>query len=209
MNPARIRLAVLALAGLAAGALTALAVLPQAREALFPSPAVKTWGRALIGGPFVLTDHDGRRVTDADFRGRIMLVVFGATSSPDIVPSALQVLSAALDRLGPQAARFAPILITVDPENDTPDRLKAYVARFHPRLVGLTGAPAEIAQVLTAYRIPGMHDVVEPDRPAVPSLIYVMDADGSFRTVLSFAAGPDVIAASLANMVSDPLGLTP
>jgi len=130
--------------------------------------------------------------------------VFGATSSPDVVPSALQVLSAALDRLGPQAARFAPILITVDPENDTPDRLKAYVARFHPRLVGLTGTPAEIAQVLAAYRIRGMHEVVEPDRAAVPSPIYVMDADGSFRTVLSFAAGPDAIAAGLAKMVSDP-----
>jgi cytochrome oxidase Cu insertion factor (SCO1/SenC/PrrC family) len=204
MNPARIRLAILALAGLAVGALTALAVLPQARERLFPSPAVKTWGRALIGGPFSLTDHNGRRVTDADFRGRIMLVVFGATSSPDIVPSALQVLSAALDRLDPQAARFAPILITVDPENDTPDRLKAYVARFHPRLVGLTGTPAEVAQVLATYRIPGVHRMVEPDRAAVPSLIHVIDADGSFRTVLSFAAGADAIAASLAKMVSDP-----
>jgi protein SCO1/2 len=204
MNPARIRLAVLAFAGLAVGALTALAALPQARERLFPSPAIKTSGRALIGGPFALTEHDGSRVTDADFRGRIMLVVFGATSSPDVVPSALQVLSAALDRLGPQAARFAPILITVDPENDTPDRLKSNVARFHPRLVGLTGTPAEIAQVLAAYRIRGMHEVVEPDRAAVPSPIYVMDADGSFRTVLSFAAGPDAIAAGLAKMVSDP-----
>jgi protein SCO1/2 len=209
MTAVHIRLTILALAGLAAGVLTALAVLPQARERLFPSPTVKTWGRALIGGPFALTDHNGRRVTDADFRGRIMLVVFGATSSPDVVPSALQVLSAALDRLGPQAARFAPILITVDPQNDTPDRLKAYVARFHPRLVGLTGTPAEIAQVLAAYRIGGTQAVGEPDQAAARSLIYVMDADGGFRTVLSFASGPDAIAASLARMVSDPLGLTP
>jgi cytochrome oxidase Cu insertion factor (SCO1/SenC/PrrC family) len=209
MTAAHIRLAVLALVGLAVGALTALAVLPQARERLFPSPAVKTSGRALIGGPFALTDHNGRRVTDADFRGRIMLVVFGATSSPDAVPSVLQVLSAALDRLGPQATRFAPVLVTVDPESDTPDRLKAYVARFHPRLVGLTGTPAEVAQVLAAYRIRGTHAVAEPDRAAAPSPIYVMDADGSFRTVLSFAAGPDAIAASLAKMLSDPPGLTP
>ena len=204
MTAAHIRLTILALVGLAVGALTALAVLPQARERLFPSPAVKISGGALIGGPFALTDHNGRRVTDADFRGRIMLVVFGATSSPDVVPAALQVLSAALDRLGPQAARFAPILITVDPESDTPDRLKAYVARFHPRLVGLTGTPAEIAQVLAAYRIRGTQAAVEPERASAPSLIYVMDADGSFRTVLSFAAGPDTIAASLAKMVSTP-----
>jgi protein SCO1/2 len=209
MTAAHIRLAILALAGLAVGALTAIAVLPQARERLFSGPAVKVHGRALIGGPFALIDHNGRRVTDADFRGRIMLVVFGATSSADVVPSALQVLSAALDRLGAQAARFAPVLITVDPESDTPERLKAYVARFHPRLVGLTGTPAEVAQVLAAYRIRGTRKMEEPEGVAVPPLIYVMNGDGSFRTALSFTAGTDAIAASLARMVSDPASLTP
>jgi cytochrome oxidase Cu insertion factor (SCO1/SenC/PrrC family) len=199
MTAAHIRLVVLTLVGLAVGALTAAAVLPPVRERLFRGPTVKTAGRALIGGPFMLIDHNGRQVTDADFRGRIMLIVFGATSSPDVVPSALQVLSAALDKLGPQAARFAPILITVDPENDTSERLKAYVARFHPRLMGLTGTRAQIAQVLDAYRIRGVHEAQDPvDRPP---LIYVMDADGSFRAVLNFAAGADVIAGSLARML--------
>ena len=201
MTAAHIRLAVLALVGLAVGALTAVALLPQARERLLPGPAVKTSGRALIGGPFALTDHDGRRVTDADLRGRFLLIVFGATSSPDIVPSALQVLSAALEKLGPQAARFAPILVTTDPENDTPDRLKPYVARFHPRLLGLTGTPAEIAQVLSAYRIRGMRKVEEPELPTAPPFIYVMDADGSFRAVLNFAIGADAMAASLAKLL--------
>jgi cytochrome oxidase Cu insertion factor (SCO1/SenC/PrrC family) len=204
MTAAHIRLAVLALAGLAAGALTALAVLPPARERLMGSPAVKISGRALIGGPFTLTDHNGRRVTDADFRGRIMLVVFGSTSSADVVPSALQVLSAALHKLGPQAARFAPVLITVAPAGDTPERLKPYVTRFHPRLVGLTGTPAEVSRVLAAYRIRSVRKGEEPHAAGrdidPPPLIYVMDADGSFRTVLSFAAGADAIATSLAKM---------
>jgi cytochrome oxidase Cu insertion factor (SCO1/SenC/PrrC family) len=203
MTAAHIRLAVLALAGLAAGALTALAVLPPAREWLMGRPAVKMSGRALIGGPFTLTDHNGRRVTDSDFRGRIMLVVFGSTSSPDVVPSALQVLSAALHKLGPQGARFAPVLVTVAPESDTPERLKPYVARFHPRLVGLTGTPAEIARVLAAYRIRGVRREEAPDAASrgPPPLIYVVDADGSFRTVLNFAAGADAIAATLARML--------
>jgi protein SCO1/2 len=192
MTAAHIRLAVVTLAGLAVGALTALAVLPHARERLLPGGKVHSTGRALIGGPFALTDHDGTRVTDTDFRGRIVLIVFGSTASPDAVPQALQVVSASLDKLGLQAARFAPVLVTVDPETDTPERLKAYVARFHPRLVGLTGTPAEIAHVLAAYRIPN------PAEP--PPLIYVMDADGGFRTVLNFAAGADAIAATLARM---------
>ena len=85
-------------------------------------------------------------MTDADFRGRTMLVVFGFTFCPDVCPSALQVISAALDKLGPKAERFVPILITVDPERDTPERLKRYVQSFHPRLVGLTGTPARDRQ---------------------------------------------------------------
>jgi protein SCO1/2 len=205
LTAAHVRLAVLGLAGLAVGALSALAVLPQARERLIGSPAVKSSGRAHIGGPFSLIDHNRKRMTDAAFRGRIMLLVFGSTSNPDVVPSALQVLSAALDRLGPQATRFAPIFITVDPENDTPERLAAYVARFHPRLVGLTGTPAEIAQVLAAYRIRGVRKNEKPGAPAgytidQSPLIYVTDADGGFRTVLNFAAGTDMLAASLAKL---------
>jgi protein SCO1/2 len=201
MTAAHVRLAIVTLAGLIAGALTALAVLPHARERLLPGAIVKTSGRALVGGPFGLTDHNGRHVTDADFHGRLMLVVFGSTASPDVAPAALQVVSSALDRLGPQAAHFAPILITMDPRTDTPERLKPYVARFHPRLVGLTGTPAEIARVLAAYRVP---DQVDP-----PPLIYVMDADGAFRTALNFAAGADAVAAALAKLVPGPPGLTP
>jgi protein SCO1/2 len=204
MTASHVRLAVLALAGLAVGALTALAVLPQARERLFPGASVETWGEARIGGPFALTDHTGRRVTDADFRGRIMLVLFGASASPDLTPSALQVLAAALDRLGSRAGRFVPILITVDPERDTPQRLKAYVQSFHPRLVALTGTPAEIAGVVEKYRV-----VRQGDEPGAlpgtlldqPPLIYVMGPDGRYRTHLNPAAGPDAIAADLARML--------
>ena len=93
MIAALVRIAVWALAGLAAGALAALLVLPEAGDRLFPSSTMKTTGEALIGGPFALTDHTGRRVTDAAFRGRTLLVLFGYTSCPDMTPSALQVLS--------------------------------------------------------------------------------------------------------------------
>jgi protein SCO1/2 len=202
MTAAHVRIAVSALAGLAAGALGALLVLPEARERLFPSATVKTTGQALIGGPFALTDHTGGRVTDAQFRGRTLLVLFGYTSCPDMTPSALQVLSAALDRLGPKAARFAPVLVTVDPEHDTPARLAPYVARFYPRLVGLTGTSAEIARVLEAYRIRSVRKRDDPQSPAGytidhPARIYVMDGHGRFRTLLNPAAGVDAVTASL------------
>jgi protein SCO1/2 len=206
MTAAHIRLAVLTLAGLAAGALTALATLPQARQRLFPDARVQTAGEALIGGPFALTDHTGRRVADADFRGRIMLVLFGSSASADTTPSALQVLGAALDKLGPRADRFVPLLVTVDPERDRPARLKAYVQAFHPRLVGLTGTPDEIEAVLKAYRIPVVRDEQEPASSAgrridQAALIYVMGADGRYLTHLNPAAGADAIAANLARIL--------
>jgi cytochrome oxidase Cu insertion factor (SCO1/SenC/PrrC family) len=207
MSLAAVRLTLLALTGFAAGAMAALAVLPQARERLLPREG-KGWvsGEALIGGPFTLTDHNGKLVTDADFRGRTMLVVFGSTSSPEATAPNLQVLSAALARLGPKADRAVPILIAIDPERDSPEELKRYVANFHPRLVGLTGTPAQIAEVLAAYRVAGIRSKGERESPGGytlehPSLIYVMGPDGRYRGHLSFAAGPDAVAASLSDML--------
>jgi protein SCO1/2 len=201
MTAARLRLVLLTMAGLAAGALTALAVIPQARERLLGASNVKVWGRALVGGPFTLTDHTGKRVTDEDFRGRHMLVFFGFTFCPDVCPSALQVMSAALDKLGPKAERFVPVFITVDPERDTPKQLALYVQSFHPRLVGLTGTPEEIAAVLKAYAVHARKRV-DPKSSADytvdhPAQIYVMDPEGRYRAILDYTKGAERVAATL------------
>jgi protein SCO1/2 len=207
MSTARIRLVLLTVAGLAVGALTALALIPQARERLLPAASnVRVWGQALVGGPFTLTDHTGKRVTDADFRGRYMLVFFGFTFCPDVCPSTLQVVSAALGKLGSKAERFVPILITVDPERDTPEQLALYVPSFHPRLVGLTGTRAEIDAVLDAYRIRNVRKRVDPKSSAGytvdhPAQIYVMDPDGRYRTILDYTKGAESMAASLARVL--------
>jgi protein SCO1/2 len=135
-----------------------------------------------------------------------MLVVFGCTSCFEATAPPLQVLSAALDRLGPRAERFVPILVTVDPERDTPERLAAFVAGFHPRLLGLTGTPPEIDGVVKAYRVPDVRGVAPPGSPARPalthpSLIHVMGPDGRFRSVIDHASGVDAVARSLAALL--------
>jgi protein SCO1/2 len=206
MTAARVRLVLLTIAGLAVGALTALAFIPEARERFLPTSNVRVWGQALIGGPFTLTDHTGKRVTDADFRGRYMLVFFGFTYCPDVCPSTLQVVSQALDKLGPKAERFVPILITVDPERDTPEQLALYVPSFHPRLVGLTGTPAEIDAVLAAYRVRGVRKREDAKSTAGytidhPAQVYVMDPDGRYRAFLDYTKGPDSMAAALARVL--------
>jgi protein SCO1/2 len=193
------------LAGFAVGGLAALLLFPAAREKLLPGGNVRALGQALIGGPFSLTDHTGKRVTDRDFRGRYMLVFFGFTFCPDVCPSGLQTIAAALDKLGPKAKEITPLFITVDPERDTPAQLATYVESFHPRLVGLTGTPAEIDAVIKAYRVYAKK-VVDPKSTAGytfdhSTFIYVMGPDGAYRTHFTHATSVDVMAERLAKLL--------
>ncbi|MGH9807928.1 MAG: SCO family protein [Terriglobia bacterium] len=189
-------------AGFIVGAASALALFPQAWQQVFASASS---GKALIGGPFTLTDQNGKQVTDKDFRGRFMLVYFGFTFCPDVCPSALQVMAAALDKLGPKAAKITPIFITIDPERDTPDKMAQYVQSFDPRLVGLTGTPEEIAAVTKEYRVYAKK-VDDPKSTAGytmdhSSIIYVMGPDGSYRTHFTHTTNVDAMAARLAKML--------
>src|SRR5262245_28083645 len=154
-------------------------------------------GEALIGGRFELTDQNGTKVTDQTFKGRLMLIYFGFTYCPDACPTALGIMSAAIDKLDTASDRVVPILITVDPERDTPQVLKDYVSNFHPRMTGLTGTKEQIAQVAKAYRVfyqkaPGP----TPDDYLMDHtlLIYLMDGDGKYLTHFGPDATPDQMA---------------
>jgi cytochrome oxidase Cu insertion factor (SCO1/SenC/PrrC family) len=114
---------------------------------------VVMWNREPIGGPFALIDQNGARRTDADFRGKFMLVYFGFTYCPDVCPTDLQQMALAVDRLGPAGDAVQPIFITVDPERDTAEHLKDYVAMFHSRFIGLTGDAVAINEAARAYRV--------------------------------------------------------
>jgi protein SCO1/2 len=126
---------------------------------------VVMWNREPIGGPFALIDHNGHPRTDADFRGKFMLIYFGFTFCSDVCPTDLQSIATALDRLGTAGEAIQPLFITVDPEKDTPDQLKGYVALFHPRLIGLTGDARQIRQVARAYKV--YYARTEPTRKGV------------------------------------------
>jgi protein SCO1/2 len=191
----KFRLALYILAGLAAGGALAVAVLPAVRERLLPAK-VQSVGRALVGGPFSLTDHTGKRVTDEDFRGHTLIVMFGFTFCPDVCPTELQLVSAALDKLGPKGKNVVPLFITVDPQRDTPAQLAMYVKSFHPRLIGLTGTPEEIEAVAKEYRV-YFKKVPDPKSTAGytmdhSALISVMGPDGSYEA--HFTPGVSVTA---------------
>lgn len=172
-----------------------------------PSHRVSYTGTALVGGPFTLTDHTGRKVTDKDFLGKYMLVFFGYTYCPDVCPTELQVMSAALDSLGAKADTIQPIFISVDPQRDTPEVLKQYVANFHPRLVGLTGTPDEIASVAKAYRVyfskvenNSGTDTYLMDHSAI---IYLMDRQGKFLKHFTYSTDAAALAKAIEDAIAD------
>jgi cytochrome oxidase Cu insertion factor (SCO1/SenC/PrrC family) len=161
-------------------------------------------GKALIGGPFSLVDQDGKRVTEQDFRGKYMLVFFGYTYCPDVCPTELQVMMAALDQMGGAGKDIVPVFVSVDPERDSPETIKAYVGNFGPRLVGLTGTPEEIAAIAKAYRVyyaKGASKDGDDYLMDHSSIIYLMDPNGSF--VKHFAYTTD--AARLADNLKEAL----
>lgn len=164
-----------------------------------PGPIVVTTGEAEIGGTFSLIDQNGVRRNDQEFRGRYMLVFFGFTFCPDICPTTLAILSAALDDIGPLADEIVPILISVDPERDTPEILKPYLSAFGPEFVGLTGTKEEIDNAVGAYRafyqiLDGEGDDYLVDHSTI---IYLMDGEGKYVTNYDLNMGPAAIAADL------------
>ena len=112
---------------------------------------------ARIGGPFTLVNQDGVQTTERDFAGRYRLMYFGYAYCPDICPVDLQKLMAGYARLEKSdpaiAAKIAPIFVSIDPDRDKPAVLKQYVAAFHPKLIGLTGTPEQIAATAKTYAI--------------------------------------------------------
>jgi len=113
---------------------------------------VEGTGTVSIGGPFTLRDPDNNIITEANLKGRYSLIFFGFTHCPDICPLALQTVTQALNDAGDAATAVQPVFITVDPERDTPEAMRAYAANFHPRLLALTGTPEQVQGAVKSYR---------------------------------------------------------
>jgi cytochrome oxidase Cu insertion factor (SCO1/SenC/PrrC family) len=191
-----------ALAGGIAVAAAGWALWPQAPKEPSATELMEAlmWGREPVGGPFTLIDHNGQPRTDADFRGKLLLIYFGFTFCSDVCPTELQAMASAIDRLGPTGDAIQPLFITVDPEKDTPDQLKSYVALFHPRLIGLTGDPRAIKKVALAYKV--YYAKTNPTRNADTNVdhtgfIFLVGRDGKY---LGFAP-PGTTPARLAEVI--------
>lgn len=182
-------------------------LLPSSQE----GASSQAQNRALIGGPFELTDHKGNRVSEQDYAGQYKLIYFGFTYCPDVCPTELQTMSAALEEMGENAEKVQPLLITIDPERDTPEALAQYVGHFHSRLVGLTGTPEEIAAAAKAYRV--YYAKVEDESSSAEytmdhsSVIYFMGPDGGFLTHFGPGTAPSAMAERMNKLIEEEGGL--
>ncbi len=154
-----------------------------------------------LGGPFALVDHQGNAVTDRDFRGRFLLLFFGYANCASVCPIALRHMTEALDLLGEKGGVVAPVLITVDPERDTVANLGLALAKIHPRLIGLTGTPAQLAAARRAYQLGAKATGKDLNGGALyehGSFIYLMGPDGKFLSLFPPVIPPAALAAAIA-----------
>jgi cytochrome oxidase Cu insertion factor (SCO1/SenC/PrrC family) len=158
-------------------------------------------GVALVGGPFTMVNHKGEVVTEKSFLGKPMLLFFGFTFCPDICPTELQVMTAAIAELGDKGKDIQPILVSIDPARDTPDVLAAYVSNFGDNVMGLTGSEAQVAAMAGEYRV----FYAKQENPKDPanyqmdhsSIIYLMGPDGQFLKHFSYTTDAKALAAGL------------
>ncbi len=153
-----------------------------------------------MGGALQLTDHDGRLRSLADFRGKVVVVVFGFTHCPDICPTTLADMAKAVRKLGDREREVQVLFVTVDPKRDTAELLRQYVPAFHPAFLGLRGTEAEVAKVTKAFHVyaserPGK----TPDSYSVDhsAQSFVIDREGRTRLLLPPATSPEAIASDL------------
>ena len=171
-------------------------------------PAKPPLEGARIGGAFTLTDQNGQTVTERNFDGKYRIMYFGYTFCPDVCPTDVQAIGAAVKKLEASdpalAAKIVPVFVTVDPARDTPEVLKQFVSAFHPRMVGLTGTDDQIAKIKTEYAVysskgdasPGGGYLVNHSRQA-----YLMDPDGKPLALLPQEQGPDAVVTEIKRWV--------
>lgn len=152
------------------------------KEEMIEKERNKSIGRPSLGGPFSLIDHNNKPTRSEDFLGRWILIYFGFTHCPDICPDELEKMVEVVDEIDKikTLPNLTPILITIDPDRDTPEALASYVKEFSPKLIGLTGTTAQINEVSRAYRVYYSQGPKDEDND------YIVD-----HTIIMYLVGPD------------------
>lgn len=150
---------------------------------------------AELGRQLQLVDHDGNTRALTDFRGKVLVVFFGFTHCPDVCPTTLAELAQARKQLGEQGERVQVVMITVDPERDTPAVLKQYVTALDPTFLGLTGTSEAVAATAKEFKVFYQKSAgATPESYSVDhsSGTFVFDPQGRIRLLVPYGKGVDV-----------------
>ena len=170
-----------------------------------PQPGQRSFGEALVGGPFTMVNQKGETVTEKSFAGKPMLLFFGYTYCPDVCPTELQVMAEALRQLGDKASDIQPILVSIDPARDTPQVLADYVTVFDPSFIGLHGSEEQVQQLMKQYGV----TAVRKDLPGSAlgytidhtAFVHVIDQSGRWREQFPFGASAEDMAGDVRQLI--------
>ena len=150
-----------------------------------------------VGGDFELIDHHGKLVTNETYKGRHMLVFFGYVNCKNMCSISLARIGKALELLGDSVNKLTPLVITVDPDRDTPEVMKLALNKFHPNFIGLTGKPDKLQAVYKNYKQKPTEIGNDGNNDPIishSSYIYLMDKNGEFATLFPPALNPGRMA---------------
>ncbi len=155
-----------------------------------------------FGGPLNLVTMDGTPFTENDLRAAPAAIFFGFTHCPDVCPTTLYELDGWLKKLGPEAGDIKAYFITVDPERDTQEIMKTYVGNVSDRIIGLTGTPQNIADVVKSYHVYAKKVPTEDGEYTMDhtASVFLLDKGGRFRSTIAYQENPDTALEKLKNL---------
>ena len=159
---------------------------------------------AELGRELQLTDHNGTPRTLQDFRGKVLVVFFGFTHCPDVCPTTLAELARARQLLGADGERVQVVMVTVDPERDTPELLRQYVTSLDPTFLGLTGDADAIARTAREFKVFYQKSAgASPQTYSVDhsSGTFVFDPAGRVRLLVGYGQGAEVFAHDIGQLL--------
>lgn len=165
-------------------------------------------GKTPVGGPFTLADPDGRRRHLSDFRGKLVLLYFGYATCPDVCPIDLMAIGQLIRSLEAEGDEVQPVFVTLDPERDTHQVLRAYATSFHPRFVSLTGTEAEVRRVATSYKV--FFEKVTPPGASLylidhAAFVFLLDREGRYVGLFPPGTPPERMAVIVREVLTKPI----
>jgi len=158
-----------------------------------------------FGAPFELVDHNGEKITEQAFRGKPTAVFFGFTHCPEVCPTTLFELGGWIEQLGSDADKMGAYFVSIDPERDTPEVMKAYLGNFSGHITGITGEPAKVMEMAKDFRIFAKKVELENGDYTMDhtASVLLLDSDGDFFGTIAYQENPETTLGKLKRLIRE------